>query len=325
MEQMNNILTWNQVIQFSIYSLSALVLKAYFLYNTRFDPKNNISRSFLYFAFLLLINNALELVGYIFLNIQLSTSVSIVDYYFVTLYFGFPAMLNFALALGGLQSKKTNLVVFLVPSILTVLHFSGLMIDGVVFNSYTLIRIPSTLYPLFEIFAVSCAAATLAILLTTIKKSESAEKISRNKIALIGLFPFISGASLIIPLMRLDINISSAVFLPVMTVFLVFICLYSTKEEVLDLSMNFALTKKLFLEIIGALSTNPGTLTERIERIEKISIEIALYKSQGVQKEAARIMGVSESTLCRKISKFEAQEHRELLEKNSTHETLQDF
>lgn len=300
--------TWGEIATLASLSGLALILKLYFLFVLRIRKGNDITVAFLVFGLTLLASNACEFTAYLVFKVNVELSEKLIHIYFFTLYFTIPSIIIFTLTLCESYRRDVAIFLYLISTVLTVLHVNGLIINSVIFKGYAFTRDPASLYWLFELYTIIASAFVLTALIHSIRTATDSHVIARNKIALLGLAPIPVGFPIIIVLMRLDVNVSSVLILPVMTVYLMAICIHATKEQVLDLSVNYALSKKILNLLIRSFSLNPIHLNKRIKDIESISIEMALFKTQDNLKNAAKLMGMTENELRERINNNENSE-----------------
>lgn len=287
-------------IYYAIPSVVALTLKVLFLF--RVSTETALTRSFIFLCLVIVIQNASEFMGYMFLPYDLDTTKKIVDVYMICSYYLGGALLYFSLLLTGYQNKVLSQVIWGIPTIFTLMHFNGMLVSDYEYNGYALIRVPMDLYILFEVYIVSCSVAAIYFLTKTALNKEIETLVSdRCKLGLVAILPFAAVIITIVVLMHLGNPISSAVILPMAGVVFLLITMKASNRS----------TKEVY-DVADPLMNTQATMAERVEHLEKSMIIRALNENNGIKQDAAEQLGIHASTLTKKIQKYGLEKEAEL-------------
>lgn len=274
-----------------------LVLKICILFNI--SIKNKISESFAVVCLLFLIHNMAEFLGYFTFLHSESLSLIFVHVYMVALYFLFPGVLLLALSLVEYRFlQQARLVLFGLSASLAVAHAGGYLVSGFKYLEWTVITTPAEYYWVAIGFIVVNVLATLVVLLSNFLANPSFEVRSRCKVNLLAFAPMMLVVFGVVIARALGFDSSSALTLPVATIFFLFVMLLQTNGNIFWASLRL----KILLSVITL--KNIQTLDEILVNIERVRIIEALKATNGKQNNAAELLNIPASTLNRKITKY---------------------
>ena len=236
------------------------------------------------------------------LDLSHGSAISIVVAYHIFGLFSLYSILGITLFIT--RQKFPAFWLFTIASAISVfIAIPGLAIEGVQSIGYSLTRIPGPFYPVIQI-ALAVPAIGVMVLLSLGSFDKSKEVRNKSIVLLACLTaPFIC-LTVVIILMQIGIHINATI--------------------IVSSSINVFLFGLLYIEgkyhIYGLLSTVPGTPYNESARAlaralfdpniplekakEMMDIEKTKYTlklTKGNQSEAARILGVSRPTICRRI------------------------
>jgi hypothetical protein len=285
------------LVYLGVFALIGILIKLTILFNV--SIKSNIAQSFVVVCTLFLLQNASEFLAYFTYIPAEQLSVTFIHIYVNTLYFLLPSILVLALTLvefKHLTIAKVALYGF--ASLLTLAHLGGYLVEGVKFLQWTAITTPGEYYWVVLAFLAFNVLATLSVLCANVIASSNFEIRNRCKVNLLAFAP-ISLVIVLVMLFRLaGFNSSTAISLPLATIFFLFVMLLQSNDNIFWASLRL----KILMSVLTVKKIN--TLDEILGSIEKVRITEALRASNGMQRNAAKLLSVPPSTLNKKIAKY---------------------
>lgn len=293
------------LVYLGIFALVGLLLKFCILFNI--SIKSKVAEHFVIVCLLFLLHNVAEFLAYFTYLQSESLSMVFIHLYMVALYFIFPAVLLLALALVEFRYQQiARYVLFSISGLLAVAHASGMLISGFKYLGWTVITTPADYYWVAIAFIVANVVTTLGVLIWNFLSSTSFEIRSRCKVNLLAFAPMLMVVFGVVAARAAGFDSSSAVFLPITTIFFLFVMLSQTNGNIFWASLRL----KILLSVLTV--RNIQTLDDMLINIEKLRITEALKATNGKQTVAAELLNIPASTLNRKITKYgiEATEYR---------------
>jgi len=285
------------LIYLSVFALIGIVIKLTILFNV--SIKSKIAQSFAVVCILFLVQNVSEFLGYFTYGVSESLGLGFVHIYMIVLYFTLPAVLILALTLvefKRLQSAKVFL--YGIAGFISVAHVGGYIVDGVKFIGWSAVTTPGSYYWAAISFIILNALGTVSVLFYHYIVNCNFEIRSRCKVNLLAFAPMFA-VVVIVALFRLaGFESSTAVSLPLATMFFLFVMLLQTNGNIFWASLRL----KILMSVLTLKNIN--TLDEILGNIEKLRITEALRASNGMQRNAAKLLSVPPSTLNKKIAKY---------------------
>lgn len=279
------------------FALIGILLKLAILFNV--SIKSKIAQSFVVVCTLFLLQNVSEFLAYFTYLPAEQLSVMFIHIYMNTLYFIMPAILVLALTLvefRHLTAAKIGL--YGMASLLTLAHFGGYLIEGVKFLQWTAITVPGEYYWVVQLFLAVNVLTTVGVLVTNVIANNNFEVRNRCKVNLLAFAPIFLVVVLVVLFRLAGYDSSTAVSLPLATIFFLFVMLLQTNGNIFWASLRL----KILLSVLTLKNIN--TLDQILGNIEKIRITEALRASNGMQRNAAKLLSVPPSTLNKKIAKY---------------------
>lgn len=285
------------LIYLGAFALIGIILKLIILFNV--SIKSKIAESFVVVCVVLLVQNVAEFLGYFTYSTSESLSFAFVHIYMIALYFIFPSALVLALTLVEFKYLRSAKVFFYgIAGLISVAHFAGYIIAGIKFIGWSAVTTPGSYYWAAIGFIVLSALSTLAVLFYHYIANSDFEIRSRSKVNLMAIAPMF-GVVVIVVLFRLaGFESSTAISLPLATIYFLFVMLLQTNGNIFWASLRL----KILISVLTLKNIN--TLDEILGNIEKIRITEALRASNGMQRNAAKLLSVPPSTLNKKIAKY---------------------
>ncbi len=285
------------LVYLGVFAFIGVLLKLAILFNI--SIKSKIAESFAVVCILFLVQNVAEFLGYFTVSSSEQLSVVFIHIYMISLYFIFPSVLVLALTLVEFKHLgSAKVALYSISSLISVAHFAGFIIDGVKFLGWSAITTPGAYYWFAIAFIVLNAITALIVLFYHYIANSSFEIRSRCKVNLLAFSPMFA-VLCIVALFRLaGFNSSLAISMPLATIFFLFVMLLQSNGNIFWVSLRF----KIIMSVLTL--KNISTLDEILRNIEKIRITEALKASNGMQRNAAKLLNVPPSTLNKKIAKY---------------------
>lgn len=285
------------LVYLGVFALIGILIKLAILFNV--SIKSKIAQSFVVVCTLFLLQNVSEFLAYFTYFPSEQLSVMFIHIYMNTLYFIMPAILVLALTLVEFRHLKVAKIgLYGMASLLTLAHFGGYLVVGVKFLQWTAITTPGEYYWVVQAFLAVNVAATLGVLGVNVLANNNFEVRSRCKVNLLAFAPIFLVVVLVMLFRLAGFESSTAVSLPLATIFFLFVMLLQTNGNIFWASLRL----KILMSVLTVKNIN--TLDEILGSIEKIRITEALRASNGMQRNAAKLLSLPPSTLNKKIAKY---------------------
>ena len=286
------------LIYLGLIALVGIVVKVAILFNV--SIKSKISESFAVVCLLLLLQNVTEFLGYFTYNVSHQLSFAFVHAYMITLYFVFPAILLLALALVENKHLKTaRITLFGIATLISGAHLAGFVVDGVKFIGWSAVTTPGDYYWAAVAYPAVTGLLSIIVLFKHYLGNSSFEIRSRCKVNLLAFSPMLLVITLVLLFRLAGFDSSTALTLPLATIFFLVVMLLQTNNNIFWASLRL----KILMSVLTLKNIN--TLDEILGNIEKLRITEALRASNGMQRNAAKLLSVPPSTLNKKIAKYE--------------------
>jgi DNA-binding protein Fis len=285
------------LVYLGVFALIGILVKLAILFNV--SMKSKIAQSFVAVCTLFLLQNVSEFLAYFTYLPSEQLSVMFIHIYMNTLYFIFPSILVLALTLVEFRHLAiAKIALYGMASLLTVAHLGGYLVEGVKFLQWTAITTPGEYYWVVLAFLAVNVLATLSVLVANMVASSNFEVRNRCRVNLLAFAPIFLVIVLVMLFRLAGFESSTAVSLPLATVFFLFVMLLQTNGNIFWASLRL----KILISVLTLKNIN--TLDEILGNIEKIRITEALRASNGMQRNAAKLLSVPPSTLNKKIAKY---------------------
>lgn len=285
------------LIYLGLIALVGIVLKTAILFNI--SIKSQISQSFAVVCIFFLLQNVAEFLGYFTYNVSEQLSFAFVHVYMIALYFIFPSILVLALSLVEFKRLRTaKAFLYGVSLLISIAHVNGLVITGIKFIGWSAVTTPGEYYWAAAGYSMLVAIWAVGVLLKHLLANNSFEIRSRAKVNLFAFSPIFLVVGLVLLFRLAGFESSTALMLPLATIFFLFVMLLQTNGNIFWASLRL----KILMSVLTLKNIN--TLDDILGNIEKIRISEALRASNGMQRNAAKLLNVPPSTLNKKIAKY---------------------
>lgn len=306
-------------VWYALPALTAILIQVWLFVNS--DKRHLISKSqpiLLLFISLLCIS-AIELGTY---TEFLTPSLLTLKTYYVACFIAQIAIFIQAMKLSGFSQKVVNVcsnLGILICAVLSVLNLaSNNLIAGFEYISYSYTRTPGDYYWLVQLYLLSMDIMVFALLGYGMKKNQCSLNAKRAKILLFAISPLLFLGVLIVPLMQIGVQINASIIFPTLITYFLVVLLSTEKHESLfNLLMKLPFSKEreslnlitsevqrflINTEVSRAQGDKKmdSSLKALVNSIENLIVERAVEITQGSQIEAASLLGVSSSSICRK-------------------------
>jgi len=275
----------------------ALVLKVTILFNIKIRSK--VTECFTLVCLFFILQNAAEFLGYFTYLKSTSLGEFFIHLYMISLFYLFPSILILALALT--KSKNLNLsriILYSLATALTAIYLTGRVVTGFQYLGWSVRTVGGSHYWLAMSLILISSFLTVAHLTYHLLKNLDPEIRYNARINLFAFLPIGAVAFIVLFLRMAGFDSSSAISLPIATLLFLYVMLLHTSGNLFWLSTKLR-------SVIAVLRMNRSSSFELVIReIEKIRIQEALKVTSGQQKSAAKILGLTASTLNKRISKY---------------------
>lgn len=285
------------LVYLGIFALIGILLKIVILFNV--SIKSKIAQSFVVVCMLFLLQNVSEFLAYFTYLPAEQLSLMFIHIYMNTLYFIFPAILILALTLVEFRHlAAAKIALYGMAAMVSLGYAGGYVVESVKFLQWTAITTPAEYYWVSMSFIILNVLATFIVLIANKLANSDFEIRSRCKVNLLAFAPLLLLACMVMLFRLAGYESSSAVSLPLATMFFLFVMLLQTNGNIFWASLRL----KILLSVLTLKNIN--TLDEILGNIEKLRITEALRASNGMQRNAAKLLSVPPSTLNKKIAKY---------------------
>ncbi len=285
------------LIYLGLIAFIGIVVKVAILFNI--SIKSKISESFTVVCLLFLLQNVSEFLGYFTYNVSEQLSFMFVHMYMITLYFVFPAILILALALVEYKHmERARIVLFGIAALISAAHIAGYVVSGVEFIGWSAVTTPGEYYWSAVAIPPLMGLCAVGVLFKHYIANSSFEIRSRCKVNLLAFAPIFLVVALVLLFRLAGFESSTALFMPLATIFFLVVMLLQSNNNIFWASLRL----KILMSVLTLKNIN--TLDDILGNIEKLRITEALRASNGMQRNAAKLLSVPPSTLNKKIAKY---------------------
>ncbi|OMH30315.1 helix-turn-helix domain-containing protein [Motiliproteus sp. MSK22-1] len=296
---------------YALPSAIALVIKLWLFVRARgvLLKENTVLGLFLASLFFL---NLCELTLFSYIN-DISRAGLVLLLYYVALFFTVTSLVNLSARLSGLSTFYLPRVYYSSVGLLAAFLFgSDALIAGAQSIGYSITRVPGEYYWIVQAYVITGLLLSLTLLtIGTIKQSQHFLR-RRCLVVLLGFLPTILAFISVVVLMQLGYKVNATVLVSLtITFFLVVLILTESKSAQFNLlrwvpftqeRIQFKNSYALILEALGHTHyQEPIKLKEKLQQIEEQIIKLAVQSTDGNQARAAAQLGISKSTLNRKL------------------------
>lgn len=285
------------LVYLGLIALAGIVLKVLILFSV--SIKSKISECFAVLCVFFLLQNVAEFLGYFTYDVSAQLGLAFVHMYMLSLYFIFPSVMILALALVEYKHLGTaKIVLYSIAAFISAAHLGGFVVAGVEFVGWSAITIPGEYYWAAVAYPIVLAISALGLLGKHYLMNSSFEIRSRAKVNLLAFAPMVLVVTSVLAFRIAGYESSTALSMPLATIFFLFVMLLQTNGNIFWASLRL----KILLSVLTLKNIN--TLDEILGNIEKLRITEALRASNGMQRNAAKLLSVPPSTLNKKIAKY---------------------
>ena len=287
----------NTAVYLGTVAAISLVLKCTILLNIRIDSRT--SQAFVVLCLFFVAQNAAEFLGYFTYLKSENIGQFFANIYIVSAYFMISSVLIFTLALTESRFYKlTRLGLYLICTLIAIAYVFGMIIDGLVFLGWTIVADPGQFYWIATGYTLLCCATIVGCLWYNSKNNPDLVIRHNARVTLLAFLPILLVAIAVYGLKMLGFNASSAVSLPIATLIFLYVLLLHTNGRL------FWFSAKLRSILAILKMENDVPMDAIIEELERVRIHQAMKIANGRQKQAAEILGMSASTLNKRLSKY---------------------
>jgi hypothetical protein len=280
------------------FALVGIGVKLLILFNI--SIKSKIAESFAITCIFFLVQNVAEFLGYFTYGASEQLGLGFVHIYMIALYFIFPSVTVLALTLTECkQLRAATVFLYGIAGLISLAHLGGYIVDGIKFVGWSAVTTKGEYYWVAIGSIGANVLASLSILFYHLLANSDFEIRSRCKVNLMAFMAMTAVILLVILFKLAGFDSSTAITLPLSTMFFLFVMLLQTNGNIFWVSLRF----KILMSVITL--KNIDTLDHILGNIEKLRITEALRASNGMQRNAAKLLSVPPSTLNKKIAKYQ--------------------
>ena len=291
----------------------ALLIKFAIIYFARKGLfKSTVTRFFTVLLVSLTVSNVLELASFYFVD-RLDAALILLRLYYISILLTLVFSLQISVAIISPSTetliKVFNYAIAFVMGILAL--FTDHFIMGGESIGYTATRIPGHYYLITQVYALVMITATIGTGIYGYKRARVHYHRIQSMYVLLSVFFLALPLVIAIALMFFGVKINAAVILPIgVSLFLVSLTYGLNADGLYDIrvwipgTVMFELHRSLHKEYMLNFDGTEMSAKERIEAHEKRYLIHVLIQTDGNQKEAARMLDVSESTISMKRKKY---------------------
>lgn len=249
--------------------------------------------------------NLFELIGYYYPSDGENAATLLSMYYLFVVLMG-SSMLGLTLTIVGSLSnvlKYLIIVTFLITA--TVFAVPHMAIDGVESVGYTSTRIPGPFYWVFQCQILGCVLGTISVLVYHLKANKNLTTRRKAKAMLIALSPILFVVVGVVVLMALGFRVTGSIVgsFAILTFLLTFLIIEHEYKLFRFLSFVPLTTEFKFVNGLREILSKSGvnSLQDSVAQFEHLLILNTIDQCDGNKTNAANTLGISRTTLRRKI------------------------
>lgn len=310
----------SQNIWLAFPALTAFLLQIWLFFNS--NKRALISKSSpLILLFLSLLGICLiELLTYTKL---LPPSLVLMKLYYISCFIGLTGIVIQANQLSHVSFIRTEYFskfIFILCVLISIsLLFSENIISGFEYISYSYTREPGPYYWVIQLFLVGMIFLSFSLLFIASRGEKHYLDSKRARVLLVAISPLILFGFILIPLMQVGVKINASVIFPIFTAYFLVVLIETEKREALFsilLKMPFSSERKslrliteeiqeylISTEVCKVNGSKNIPLKSLTTSIENKIVDWTVQITNGSQVQAATLLGVSSSSICRKKKK----------------------
>lgn len=289
-----------------VYSVFPLIAVMLHLLIIKRASSRKASSSFIILFSIFCLLNAFQAGIYLSFDYSIFFAYHFTDAYLITAYFLFAALPMMAFSLSKHEYSFAKYI-YIVPLVLTVLHFGGYMIDGYRVVNGTILHNDGVYSHFFDLFLAVSSIITVALLAYNLyTMTENLQK-SRNLIALIAFVPFIFFVMLIIALSNTDSPISVVIIVPLVSVYISLVFYYVSGSMIIDLTIGpYAMWQRIkAAHMLLSTLQNKKDLDNFNRRVNTIKYQEMLARHNNNINKAAAELDIHHTTLRKALKEAE--------------------
>lgn len=279
-----------------LVATTALIFKVLLLFQVRiFSQRTSL---FVAITLLFIIQNSIESLGFLVGYQTEAASLLFIHLYDALLCVICVALIYLATTAYETRYSSGILVVSILAALSVIaIQLSGQLIAGVQLHADTATSLPGPLYVVFLVFMMSSLVGVLALLLagSVFGNTQSSR---RCQMLLLGLAPLLLVGITIAVLRAFGVDASAAKLVPLATTFFIAVMLLDEKSEYVSLSIKWR-------TIWGLAKMKDVAYKAWCESIEEEMIKGAVHFYPESQRTAGEAVGISQSTVSRKLEKLD--------------------
>jgi len=281
---------------FGFAALIAVAFKTLILFQVR--ATSRLNTAFVIACLALILQNALEFCGYITYALNPEAATLFLHGLIISLYLVCGAILYLCAAI--VEHRNMQSIAYLCIGsvvILTASHLLGFSVIGFEHVGYSIISEPGSAYFLFQLFALSCAIASLTLLLRG-SFSRDSSIASRSRLGLMAVLPLCLVGIGVVVARAMGFNSSSAIVMPIASTLFVWIVMFEARGDIVEVKLKWRFIWSILKYAKDTSIHEWPELTDRIQLIE------AMRMCNNKKNLVAKLLRTSPPTITRKCAKY---------------------
>jgi len=291
------------IIQFSLLPWFAVIGCCFLV---RVFKRNFELKPIKWIFYSLLGMNTAQALGYAIAPVNVAGAYIFADLYLICAYFMFATLLLFTFNLSSSSSVHTKKILA-IPFTLTILHLSGLMVEGYRFEKNTLLHNDGPLAILFDLFALTTCLSVISTSIYNIRKYAGNTQItSKSAFLFLSFMPLLASFFTLVLFSRSDNPIPATLVSPCITIYTACVFLYLSSDKIINLRLGYrplAQRLKLAYSVLIVENENGGHL-EAKSMVEKRFILEAFASTEKNAGKTAQVLGINPSTVYAKLNDY---------------------
>lgn len=256
----------------------------------------------------------------------ISPSLIMMKSFYVAVSFALLGIFLTSVKVSTLNNSSKKLLSIILPCItisLSILMLTtNLFVKSFEFIGYSYTRVPGDLYWITQLYFPLYVFTSLYLLINSSRNKENTVNSKKAGLLLLSLSPIMFMGIVVIIFMNMGIQINASIIFPLLTTFFIITLMHTETEEslfALLLKIPYSKERKTYDKIKSEiqqfmLNTELSRSAEKDLRtstslkkltcsIENLLVEHIVETTNGSQVQAATLLGISASTICRKKKK----------------------
>jgi len=254
----------------------------------------------------------------------IAPSLIMMKSFYAAVFFGILGIFLTSLKISQLNINLKKVFNIILPcltvSLVILMLTTNLFVKGFEFIGYSYTRTPGNYYWIVQLYFPVYVFSSLFLLFMSSKQKKNVLNSKKAGLLLLSLSPIMIVGIVVLILMNIGISINASIIFPVFTTFFLIILIQTEKEESffsLLIKIPFSKERKTYAKIKSEIQQfmlntelsrsaeldTKTSLKALTTSIENLIVQHIVESTNGSQIQAASILGISASSICRKKKK----------------------